>query len=110
MLKIEIIKIGHIDEMILIGKLEVSNAVRLETEFKSLLERVPAAIGINMENLRYIDSSGISALLRCANSAKKAGIKFGCYNVAKDTESVFNLSQVSAHINLTNKHEFMISN
>ena len=110
MLKVENTKIGSIDEIKLSGKLEVTNAVRLEVEFRNIFETNPVAIGLNLENLRYIDSSGISTILRCANLAKKAEIRFGVYNTPKETASVFNLSQVSDYINLTTKQEFLISN
>lgn len=106
MLKIDLSKIGPIEEIALNGKLEITTSKRFEIVFKDVTDRSPTAIGINLENLRYIDSSGISTLLRCANIAKKNGIRFGCYGATADTQSIFNLSQVSSHINITSKNEF----
>ena len=109
MLKIDLSKIGPIEEISLTGKLEITTAKRFDIVFKDVTERNPAAVGINLENLRYIDSSGISSLLRASNIASKSKIRFGCYGATAETQSIFNLSQVSSHINLTTKSEFYIT-
>lgn len=109
MVKIDIHTIGPVEEITIAGRLEISSAKRLEVEFRTLLEKKPVAIGVNLERLKYIDSSGISTLLRCANQAGKIGVRFGCYGATSDTLSIFSLSQVSAYLNMTTKQEFMIS-
>jgi anti-anti-sigma factor len=75
------------------GKLTMSNSMQFEKYFRLALEKNEGnAIGINMENLEFIDSSGLSSLIKLSNELKhshKDVIYFGA------SSSIVNIIKVA---------------
>lgn len=72
-------KLGHDDlawTVVCGGELDVATAMGLEEAFALCEQMRPGSIHIDARDLTFIDSAGISALLRCAHRCNEEGIGF----------------------------------
>jgi anti-sigma B factor antagonist len=58
------------------GELDIATAMHLEAAFDLCEQMRPESIHIDARDLAFIDSAGISALLRCAHRCKEEGVGF----------------------------------
>ena len=58
------------------GELDVASATRLEEAFELCESMRPQHLHIDARDLTFLDSAGVSALLRCAHRCHEAGIEF----------------------------------
>lgn len=82
------------------GKFDIAEHRNFENIFKEQLLTENETIALNLENLSYIDSSGIGSLVKCLNLAKRRGIKFLCYSIPNEIEDVFKLSKIDNYIDI----------
>ncbi len=73
-------------------KIDSTVAPQLKTEFVTLFQAGTATLILDMEEVKYVDSSGLSALLMAQRMAQKAG---GLLVVAASTEHVNKLIKIS---------------
>ena len=58
------------------GELDIATAMRLEEAFDLCEQMRPRSIHIDARDVTFIDSTGITALIRCAHRCKEEGIGF----------------------------------
>jgi anti-sigma B factor antagonist len=72
--KITVRKVDHVAVIDLKGPLAIGESEDLFRErVAKLLEEKSASILVNFENVDFIDSSGVGALIKCLTSVTKAG-------------------------------------
>ncbi|MFW5862170.1 MAG: STAS domain-containing protein [Spirochaetota bacterium] len=91
----------------LIGKYDISEVHNFETMYKKHLDQKPRLIALKLQNLKYIDSSGIGSLVRCMNLALKNDVEFICFDLNENVESIFKLAKLDQFITLLTEEEFM---
>lgn len=76
------------------GKLNVFSSPILEDKVKELLEKNDYNVGVDFEEISYIDSSGINVLIILHKEALFKQGQFFVYNVNKNVDKVFRLADM----------------
>jgi len=82
-------KIWNID---LEGELDVSTADKLKEHLNSLLEREIVDMKINLENLEYIDSTGLGVMIGVLKKLKVGNKDIYILNPRNNVRKIFNIT------------------
>lgn len=94
-------------EIIPHGRLDIDQAEVFEKDFlKNLHETKEKTIGINLNNVEYIDSSGLGVLIKVLNEAKNRGIGLTLYGASPKIQNVFQLARLEKFFTFSTKVEF----
>lgn len=81
------------DGLVLIaGELSLAEAPILEQRLAELLEGTPPAIIVDLAGVEFIDSSGLSVLIRAQQQASARGVTFGVQNPRSQAHRLFSLT------------------
>jgi anti-sigma B factor antagonist len=76
------------------GEIDVGLATTLRDTLINLVESQPGPLLINLSDVRYIDSAGLSILIAANRKSKKAGGDFGLSNPQIAVQQIFKLTRV----------------
>ena len=77
------------------GEVEVSQAPKLRDVLINLLEQNSGRLLVNMTDVVYIDSAGLSVLIAANRQAQKIGGGFGISNPQPTVQQVFRLTRMN---------------
>ncbi len=77
------------------GDLDMYNTLHLKDAVTQLVENQISKLILNLEDVRYIDSSGIGTLLFIYNTATKKNIRFFITNVKEQPRKVLELTKLT---------------
>jgi anti-sigma B factor antagonist len=80
---------GDLEVVSLGGELDAANAERLE---RALLESVAGSVVVDLTGLRFIDSSGLTALVHARNAITGCGRHFGLRGASGSVQRVFEIT------------------
>lgn len=106
-MRIEIKKEEDLRIIKLIGRYDIEEVHDFLTLFINQINLNIPTIALNLSDLNYIDSSGISSLIRCMNIAVKNKVDFLCYNVHKNVQNIFELAKIDQYLKILSKEEFL---
>ena len=75
------------------GELDLSNVTTLEDELRMAEASLAERIVVDLERLRFIDSSGLHALLRAARRSRRNGGRLRVIPGPRAVQSVFRLTR-----------------
>lgn len=78
------------------GEIDLYNAPEIKDSIQSEMENNNKKIIINLENVSYIDSSGIGALISSLSNLKKVGGGLKIINVYDSVKKVFELTKLTS--------------
>ena len=84
--------VGSVTVLCVAGAVDLSTATRLTTELVELIETVPLLV-VDLDQLTFLDSTGLSALVNAANTAAERGVGL---RLARPTRNVGDLLAVTA--------------
>ena len=90
----------------LCGKYDVSDIIRFETQLKEAVKELPERIALNLNELEYIDSSGIGSIIRCMNVASHENIDFVCYDISDRVFGIFKAAKLDQYLRILSLSEF----
>jgi anti-sigma B factor antagonist len=76
------------------GELDLYNSYKLKELFMKMLEKKIERFIINMEDVEYIDSSGIGALIFISSTLKKMSLKLAITNIHGSVKKVIELTKL----------------
>ncbi len=79
------------------GEMDLYNSYKLKELVMKMLEKKIQKFVINMENVEYIDSSGIGALIYICSTIKKLGLKLFIANVRGSVKKVIELTKLMGY-------------
>lgn len=79
------------------GEMDLYNSFRLKELIVKMLDRKVSKFVINMENVGYIDSSGIGALIYVCSTIKKLNLKLLIVNVRGAVKKVIELTKLMGY-------------
>jgi anti-sigma B factor antagonist len=88
-------KNGGVTILDLSGEIDVSQAPKLREMLFELLEKNDGYLLVNMGEVGYIDSAGLSVLIAANRKAQNLGGKFGLSNPQKPVQQVFKLTRMN---------------
>ena len=74
------------------GELSLAEAPMLEQRLTELLAGTPPAIVVDLAGVEFIDSSGLSVLIRAQQQASARGVPFGVRNPRSQAHRLFSLT------------------
>ena len=87
------------------GTLDASN-VHEFNDFIQQLAPYSKNIGMNMEKLSFIDSTGIGALVNLLSRLRQVGKSLYLFSLPPQVKEVFDTVKVSSFMNITSKTDF----
>ena len=87
------------------GEMDLYNSYKLKELVMKMLEKKVERFIINMENVDYIDSSGIGALIYICSTIKKMSLKLIITNIHGSVKKVIELTKLMGYFPITNSIE-----
>ena len=79
------------------GEMDLYNSYRLKELVMKMLEKKVERFIINLENVDYIDSSGIGALIYICSTIKKMSLKLVITNIHGSVKKVIELTKLMGY-------------
>jgi anti-sigma B factor antagonist len=87
------------------GEMDLYNSYKLKELITKMLEKKVAHYIINLENVDYIDSSGIGALIYICSTIKKLNLKLAITNIHGSVKKVIELTKLMGYFPIVNSIE-----
>ncbi len=87
------------------GEMDLYNSYKLKELVMKMLEKKVERFIINLENVDYIDSSGIGALIYICSTIKKQGDKLAITNIHGSVKKVIELTKLMGYFPIMNSIE-----
>jgi anti-anti-sigma factor len=83
------------------GELDLAAAASLEEEFDRVLEAGSPVIVVDLKELDFIDSTGLSVLVRAHQRAQQSGLELGLVNPGAQVERLLSLTGLAQRLTLS---------
>jgi anti-sigma B factor antagonist len=80
----------------ILGEMDLYNSYKLKELLMKMIEKKIEHFIINLEDVEYIDSSGIGALIYITSTIKKMSLKLAITNVHGSVKKVIELTKLSS--------------
>ncbi|PKL25582.1 MAG: anti-sigma F factor antagonist [Spirochaetae bacterium HGW-Spirochaetae-3] len=87
------------------GEMDLYNSYKLKELVMKMLEKKVERFIINLENVDYIDSSGIGALIYICSTIKKMSLQLIITNIHGSVKKVIELTKLMGYFPITNSIE-----
>lgn len=87
------------------GEMDLYNSYKLKELVMKMLEKKVERFIINLENVDYIDSSGIGALIYICSTIKKMSLRLIITNIHGSVKKVIELTKLMGYFPITNSIE-----
>jgi len=87
------------------GEMDLYNSYKLKELVMKMLEKKVEKFIINLENVEYIDSSGIGALIYICSTVKKMNLKLFITNIHGSVKKVIELTKLMGYFPMANSIE-----
>ena len=104
-MELKIRKNGEIYIIDVNGEMDLYNSYKLKELVMKMLEKNVKNFIINLEQVDYIDSSGIGALIYICSTMKKMNLKFAISNVHGSVKKVIELTKLMGYFPIANRVE-----
>ena len=87
------------------GEMDLYNSYKLKELVMKMIERQIKCTIINLEDVDYIDSSGIGALIYICSTVKKMNLRLFITNIHGSVKKVIELTKLIGYFPITNSLE-----
>lgn len=84
------------------GEMDLYNSYKLKELVMKMLEKKVSQLIINLDNVEYIDSSGIGALIYICSTLKKMNLKLVIANIHGSVKKVIELTKLMGYFPIAN--------
>jgi len=91
------------------GEMDLYNSYKLKELVMKMLEKKVERFIINLENVDYIDSSGIGALIYICSTIRKMNLKLVITNIHGSVKKVIELTKLMGYFPIANSIEEAIA-
>jgi anti-sigma B factor antagonist len=93
-----------------LGEMDLYNSYKLKELLMKMIEKKIEQFVINLEDVEYIDSSGIGALIYITSTIKKMNLKLAITNVHGSVKKVIELTKLSGFFPIVSNLEEAVKN
>ena len=104
-MELKIRKNGDIYIIDVNGEMDLYNSYKLKELVMKMLEKSVKFFVINLEQVYYIDSSGIGALIYICSTVKKMNLKLAIASVHGSVKKVIELTKLTGYFPMANSVE-----
>lgn len=90
----------------LTGKFDIEQTEHFEASFAEIIARRPEIISLDMNELNFIDSSGMGALIKALNTVKNAGGEMILFGLKPMIMNVFKLAKLDSFFKVMTAEDF----
>ncbi|MBQ9631225.1 MAG: STAS domain-containing protein [Treponema sp.] len=101
-MELKIRKNGEVYIIDVNGEMDLYNSYKLKELVMKMLEKSVKFFIINLEQVDYIDSSGIGALIYICSTMKKLNLKLAIANIHGSVKKVIELTKLTGYFPLAN--------
>ena len=87
------------------GEMDLYNSYKLKELVMKMIEKNVKVFIINLEQVDYIDSSGIGALIYICSTIKKMNLKLAISNIHGSVKKVIELTKLMGYLPIANSVE-----
>ena len=87
------------------GEMDLYNSYKLKELIMKMIEKDVRLFVINLEEVGYIDSSGIGVLIYICSTIKKKGLKLAIANIHGSVKKVIELTKLSGYFPICGRLE-----
>ncbi len=88
-----------------VGEIDINTAPQLKKVFDKLVKEKKDKIVINMENVDYIDSSGLATLVELLKNFRKYGARMKLTGLTSKIRSLFEITKLEKLFDISEKEE-----
>jgi len=96
-MELKVRKAGEVYIIDVEGEMDLYNAYKLKELSISLLEKNISRFIINLQDVEYMDSSGIGALIFICSTMKKQNLKLALTNIHGSVKKVIELTKLTSY-------------
>lgn len=103
------IETEELDQAVIVhifGELSMNDIEKFENAFKELLNSKPVVIGLDLKNVPYVDSFGISRMVKISRAVIELGIDFVLINMNENVLQVFRMTTFDKIFRILTRKEF----
>jgi len=78
------------------GEIDLATAPDLESTIRTVLDDAPRGVDLDLQNLTFIDSSGLRSLVAISKDASARGLPLALRNVPRHAQRVLELTGLDA--------------
>lgn len=104
-MELKIRKNGDIYIIDVNGEMDLYNSYKLKELVMKMIEKSIKVFIINLEQVDYIDSSGIGALIYISSTIKKMNLKLALSNIHGSVKKVIELTKLMGYFPIANSVE-----
>ncbi|MBO4438829.1 MAG: anti-sigma factor antagonist [Spirochaetaceae bacterium] len=104
-MELKIRKNGEVYIIDVNGEMDLYNSYKLKELVMKMLEKNVQFFIINLEQVDYIDSSGIGALIYICSTVKKMNLKLSIANIHGSVKKVIELTKLMGYFPIANSVE-----
>ena len=101
-MELKIRKNGEIYIIDVNGEMDLYNSYKLKELVMKMIEKNVKLFVINLEQVDYIDSSGIGALIYICSTIKKMNLKLAISNIHGSVKKVIELTKLMGYLPIAN--------
>ncbi len=105
-MQIETFKCNKIVRLKISNSLFLGNLGELEKAWREALSYSPEVIGLDFENVDFIDSSGLGTLVKFYNKSLELGFAMHLCSVSEAVKKFFERTRIDSIVSIITKEEF----
>jgi anti-anti-sigma factor len=87
------------------GELDLASSPELERELDRVFSDGPSLVIIDLRELEFMDSTGLSVLIRAHNRARETGHRVGIVNGSQQVRRLLSLTGVAERLTIVDRPE-----
>jgi anti-sigma B factor antagonist len=91
------------------GELDLSSSPELESHLAQAFESAPKTVIVDLRGLEFIDSTGLSVLVKAHQQAQEAGREFGIINGGAQVRRLLSLTGVTERLRVADEPDELLS-
>jgi anti-sigma B factor antagonist len=98
---------GEASVVSVVGELDLASSPALEAELERVSANGASPIIVDLSQLEFMDSTGLSVLVRAHQRAEENGRRFGLINGSQQVQRLLNLTGVAERLSLSEAPELL---
>ena len=105
---IKVEKVKDVSVVILEGEINVNNASELRAALKKLVDEGSRKISVDLENVSFIDSSGLAVLIEAVQNLEPLKGELRLCHVNASIQGIFRITKIHKLINIYDNRELAL--
>jgi anti-sigma B factor antagonist len=107
-LRVEVQNYGDAAVLAVRGELDLASSPRLEAELERVSGSEPSLVIVDLRELEFMDSTGLSVLVKAHQRAEDAGSRFGLVNGPPQVQRLLNLTGIGDRMTVVGTPEELL--